>query len=100
MSLEKPTTMTFKKTSRIKDEAYLDFVREYGCGVCLNSAEPHHLVSRGAGGSDYTAIPLCREHHTELHQYGKGLFEDKHHIDVWVLLSKVLAAFIQKTKEV
>jgi hypothetical protein len=29
----------------------------------VSLTEPHHLVSRGAGGSDHTAIALCREHH-------------------------------------
>jgi hypothetical protein len=44
------------------------------CEICglLAMRHPHHIVSRGSGGSDDPAnlIPLCQQHHTEAHTLG------------------------------
>lgn len=42
------------------------------CEVCGAVADAHHIVSRGAGGSDepYNLISLCRQHHGDYHQVG------------------------------
>jgi len=69
---------------RVTDEDYLDFLRGQHCIVCMAPADdPHHLKSRGAGGSDYTAVPLCRGHHRELHAMPDADFEDEYHLDLW-----------------
>lgn len=52
---------------------YLDWVKTQSCECCHQpSDDPHHLIGWGQGGMgtkahDIFAIPLCRKHHTELH---------------------------------
>lgn len=42
-------------------------------------SDPHHVRSRGAGGSDIdNVIPLCRRHHQMFHQEGLPRMEDKY----------------------
>ena len=85
------------KPTRDRDEGYLDFVRGLPCGVCLSGeSDPHHLQSRGAGGSDYTSIPLCRRHHSGLHAMGYTKFQDVNNINLWKLNANVLARYVQK----
>lgn len=57
------------------------------CCVCGKPADLHHVDAVGMGndreavihiGRD--ALPLCREHHTELHNIGNSSFMGKYHI--------------------
>jgi len=43
--------------------------REQPCWVCNRPppSDPHHVVSRGAGGTDEHTVPLCRTCHTLTH---------------------------------
>jgi hypothetical protein len=43
-------------------------------------SEVHHWKSKGAGGSDhpYNLLPLCREHHDEVHRIGRKSFWEKY----------------------
>jgi hypothetical protein len=75
----------------------MEAAREGGCCICGNpAADAHHLRilghSRGLGiknGDDYT-IPLCRQHHDELHMFGdEKLFLDMHGIDPVEELRKI-----------
>ena len=43
-------------------------------------SDPHHVKSIGAGGQDADCVPLCRWHHTEVHQIGWRTFEIKYGI--------------------
>lgn len=36
--------------------------------------EPHHYISRGAGGTDRHCIPMLREHHQKAHAIGAQRF--------------------------
>jgi hypothetical protein len=60
----------------MRNSEYLDFIRSRPCWFCQKRAEPHHairhfrLISDGGfrrKGSDYLAIPLCRQCHEEVH---------------------------------
>jgi len=69
MMLPKPTTS--------RDAQYLSWIRTLPCCMCGKNSpsEAHHSKTGGTGikASDYTAIPLCREHHQEWHdKWGKG----------------------------
>jgi len=65
-------------TTVLKEQLYLDFIRRKKCLICRRiSPDAHHVRSRGAGGSDYDTVPLCRKHHTELHQIGQRTFESR-----------------------
>ncbi len=57
-----------------RDPKYLDWIRTLPCLLCgkPGPSDPHHTASGGMGltGSDYSAIPVCRVHHTEIHNTG------------------------------
>ncbi len=71
---ESPQTF-LKRPKRIRwmDEKYLAWVKTQPCECCgMPSDDAHHLIGWGQGGMatkahDIFAIPLCRKHHTELH---------------------------------
>ena len=70
------------KPERTTDEEYLGYIQQQDCLVCGDISESHHLITRRTGGSDYTAVNLCREHHTEI---GMGIekFQKKYKLNVW-----------------
>lgn len=92
----------YPKPVRIVDEAYLDFVRSLPCcvhrGSCGEERDAHHLVTRGAGGSDYTAVPLCRLMHSEYHQVGALAFEAAHGVNLWQVCAYTLAEYVRLMK--
>lgn len=61
------------KRLRWQCREYLAWVKTQPCECCHQpSDDPHHLIGWGQGGMgtkahDIFAIPLCRKHHTELH---------------------------------
>jgi len=64
---------------------HAEYIRTLPCAACHKPgpSDPHHVKSRGAGGNDEAnLIPLCRVHHTEIHQIGKKTFADKWHLDL------------------
>ena len=81
---ESPQTF-MKRPKRIRwmDANYLAWVKTQPCECCQRpSDDPHHLIGWGQGGMatkahDIFAIPLCRQHHTELHN-DPVKFEQKH----------------------
>lgn len=78
-----------KPPKRIRDKKHMAAVREGGCCICGNPvADAHHLryVGHGRGmgikNGDNWTIPLCREHHDQLHMFGdEKTFLDLHGID-------------------
>lgn len=48
------------------------------CGRFL--VDLHHVKTQGAGGNDenYNLMPLCREHHTEVHTIGLNSFSERY----------------------
>ena len=86
-----------------RSEEYLDYVRSLACGVC--SERPtvaHHVMSAGVGqkGSDFSAIPLCRKHHREVHVKGWLHFEQEHTIVLHAVIAVVLVKWCDgKAKE-
>lgn len=59
---------------------YTEYAIEHRfCEVCgLPAVLPHHIRSRGAGGSDeaHNLLSLCRTHHTVIHNVGPRTFCD------------------------
>ncbi|WP_039028979.1 DUF968 domain-containing protein [Leclercia adecarboxylata] len=81
---ESPQTfMKRPKRTRWENAKYLAWVKTQPCECCGKpSDDPHHLIGWGQGGMatkahDIFAIPLCRQHHTELHN-DPVKFERKH----------------------
>jgi hypothetical protein len=64
------------KTVRIRDKAHLAFVAAQPCLVCRRvPCDAHHLKiarprSLGRKVSDEFTVPLCRDHHQQLHHHG------------------------------
>src|SRR6266403_158879 len=68
--------MPLRKEIRRRSKAHLAFVGSQPCLVCQGSpCDAHHLKfaqprSLGRKVSDEFTVPLCREHHQELHRHG------------------------------
>ncbi len=87
------------KPRRVQDEGYLNFVRSSRCAVvgCHAFAiDAHHTITRGAGGSDYSAIPVCRSHHSELHHIGRARFESEYGISLAAVNARLLGEYLAK----
>lgn len=78
-----PAQLAFPKPIRIRDRAYLAWIRLKPCVGCRRIAkQAHHVIARGAGGSDYQTVPLCFRCHRQVHDFGRDFFEVKHAIDL------------------
>ncbi len=71
---ESPKTQIKRpKRDRWDNPKFLKWVKTQPCECCGRpSDDPHHLIGWGQGGMgtkahDFLVIPLCRQHHTELH---------------------------------
>ena len=67
------------------------------CCICGRPADLHHAkaIGRGANRKEMIhegleVLPLCREHHTEMHQIGKWEFRDRYHIEHGVSADKAI----------
>lgn len=92
---ETPESFMFKpKRRRWVNEKYTRWVKAQPCACCNKQADdPHHLIGHGQGGMgtkahDLFVIPLCREHHDELHA-DPVAFESKYG-DQLVLVFRVI----------
>ena len=70
------------------------------CAVCGLKADLHHVDAVGMG-NDRTQVdhigrrclPLCREHHAEIHQIGTTAFLDKYHLKAGIIDEKIAKAY-------
>lgn len=67
------------------------------CAVCGKRADLHHVDRVGMGRDrgeiiheGMEALPLCREHHEEVHTIGEQSFAEKYHIEHGIKLDKTL----------
>ena len=49
---------------------------------CSGPIDPHHVRSRGAGGTARDLVPLCRIHHSMFHTFGRHTFDEKFGTDL------------------
>lgn len=59
----------------MKDQRFLSYVRQFGCLVCGQPSQAHHLKFTELAGmarkvSDYNTVPLCFRCHEALHKFG------------------------------
>ena len=70
------SVLTLREPRRLRDRDHVRSVAKKPCLICgRQPSDPHHLrfaQSRGLGRkvSDEFTVPLCREHHRELHRSG------------------------------
>ena len=78
-ALDQPTSTLASpllKAGRKRNKAHLAFVAAQACLICKRSpCDAHHLKfaqprSLGRKVSDEFTVPLCREHHRDLHRHG------------------------------
>lgn len=76
------------KVKRIVNKELITYLKNRPCAACGRLyVDVHHIVSRGAGGGDVlnNLIPLCREHHTEIHQIGQAKMIEKFpSVKIWL----------------
>jgi len=74
----------FPKKPRQTSQDYLAWIRSQPSVVSgKHPCEAAHLHSRGAWGSDYSAIPLTHEEHQEWHRKGQDSFEYHWKMNAW-----------------
>ena len=65
------SNLKFAKKSRISSQEIINAMKSDRCEICGNycSNEPHHVISRGAGGPDIpeNMIQLCGKCHRKAH---------------------------------
>lgn len=90
------------KPTRIHDRDHLREVAQRPCCVCVflgekqtTRTEAHHTETRGSGGGDDTAAPLCTKHHQQWHLLGRKTFLLRFKIDV-LEVARVLWKLRQK----
>ena len=73
------SALTFSEPKRQRNKAHLRFVASHPCLVCgRQPSDPHHLRfaqprALGLKVSDEFTVPLCREHHRQLHHAGNEI---------------------------
>jgi hypothetical protein len=81
----------------VVSEEYLDYIRKQRCVVCGQTCvDPHHLKTVGAGGADFTAVPLCREHHDYAHKMGVSRFKNRYAIDLFEVALTLLIKWVME----
>lgn len=73
--------MNLAKPSRIENKKLLAEIRSLNCTACgKRGSEAHHVTTKGSGGGDVpnNLMPLCRQHHAEIHQYGAVKMGEKY----------------------
>ena len=84
---------------------YVDDIQDYvyaclmnkKCPVCGKKADLHHLDAIGMGRNrdeiiheGLEVMPLCRDHHMEIHSIGKTEFFKKYHFDAGIIADKTI----------
>ena len=83
--------MKFPKPEKIVDKDYLAWIERRPCMIChkeragfkANSSDAHHINDKSGGSAkynDHRTIPLCFDHHREIHQIGKDTFTKKYNL--------------------
>ena len=91
---QKASVLGTKKTAR--SWRYLAWIRTLPCVICGAHAEAAHTGNDGGMSmkpSDYSAIPLCSDCHTQsaesYHRLGRAEFERRHGIDVSAIVKRL-----------
>jgi len=81
----------------VQDYVYSCLVNKKCC-VCGARADLHHVDHVGMGRNrneivheGMKALPLCREHHTEVHAIGQDSFKQKYHLNDGIEVDRTIA---------
>ena len=91
------------KPARTIDGSYLNYIHSQSCIICgRRPVDADHLIARGRGSAsqnDYSAIPLCREHHSERHQGGTSKLEAKYNVNLWKDSWSLLQTYVKVLRQ-
>jgi hypothetical protein len=83
-----------------RSRSYLDFVRAQGCLICGATAQAAHTGPHGLAlrASDYSAIPLCAEHHLwefqySYHRLGRDVFQVLYGVNIQKCIERLHAEY-------
>lgn len=83
--------------SDIPDYTYQCLIHKK-CVICGKRADLHHVTAIGAGRDrdkidhlGMEVLPLCREHHNEIHSRGKDSFFKLYHLECGIEVDKTIA---------
>lgn len=81
--------MQHLKTLRAKNTDLIEFIKkECPCVICARQpVDAHHVKSKKSGGDDivHNLMPLCRNHHQELHKKGLSFMADRYNgVLIWL----------------
>lgn len=93
-----PTKVPLIELCEDIDRAIYSCLLHKRCIVCGRKAELHHIDRVGIGNDreqvDHLGrrcLPLCRDHHTELHTIGDNAFIDRYHLSDRVRIDEKIA---------
>ena len=98
--------MGLREPTVIKCRSHLQWIRGCECAIagktgvaplgtlawvhkCVGPMQAHHVTTRGAGGGDETAVPLCVAAHKEIHDRGVQTFQDLYGVDLEAIADKL-----------
>lgn len=88
---------TLYKENPVRNKKYRDWVKTLPCCECGAPADdPHHIINAGESGMGTTAcdlltMPLCRTHHTWMHNGNKEMLDDQ-----WKNIAKTLQEAVKQ----
>jgi len=80
----------------MKDKKHIDHIRTLDCIACQGpGGDAHHVrnsynAGMGMKPDGKYCLPLCREHHTQLHVVGEDLFWEAHNINPYEQICKII----------
>jgi ElaB/YqjD/DUF883 family membrane-anchored ribosome-binding protein len=80
-----------------RSEEYMEYIRNMPDPIDgTTNVDPHHCDVGGTGikGSDFSCIPLSREHHNEIEDNTESWFEDKYNVDLNELQKQYMHYFL------
>lgn len=93
--------IAFPKPFRLELPAYVEWIKSQPCIIrgCNGAPDPHHIryawnTGAGTKPSDSYAVAVCRQHHDEYHQIGRGPFEDKYGVEMLRLIVESLTLYM------
>ena len=82
-----------------QEKSYVNAACQFGCVICGNTAEWHHLPMARLENAHVAGYPLCREHHEGCAYPGQSihsdrmLFEGKYGTELRLMQKTILRVF-------
>ena len=95
-----PTRRRKPRRGPVRLPEYRAWVRQQECCVCGSTRhiDPAHIGPHGFGqkAPDTSCVPLCRQHHEELHAIGRKRFEPKYEICFEIIIEGLFTEWSER----